>query len=198
MADEDTISPSEEYLNRLVEKAEVNREKYSIKYQYYQRLSDVLLFFVILLGTLVATISIADVNLFSGFIPTTLLQSAKNLITICGFFIFIFSIADRIWNVQGNKAQYEMGVKSSTEFIRICHRVKKIDLPNMSYDQIVDRMEYLQNHYTMQQYLLPLTSDGGFFLKGKKSYLLKKKASIELEDNPEMDIKPILKKLKRL
>jgi|GEM_PF-6039675 len=64
--------------------------------------------------------------------------------------IFIISIADRIYNIQGYITQYEMGVKSFTDFIRICHRVKKIDLPKISYDQILDRVEYLQTQYTMQ------------------------------------------------
>lgn len=198
MEEPEDSKPSDRYLNGLIQKAEINREIYSKKYRFYRIISSFLFFVVVLFGTAIATISIASNDLLSIFFSPDSIILIKNSVAISGFFIFILSIADRIWNLQGNMSLYEMGIKSTTEFIRICQRIRKVDMPSITDEEIKAKLEYVQSQYTMQQYLLPINDDDILFIKAKKRYLLKRKISESLDIDPDVDIKPVIKDLNKL
>lgn len=198
MAESENSTSSEKYLKGLIRKAEINREIYSWRYRYYRIISSYLFIIVVLLGTAIATISIAGNDLLSIFFSPDSIILIKNSVAFSGFFIFILSIADRIWNLQGNMSLYEMGIKSTTEFIRICQRIRKVDLPSMTDEEVIEELENLQSQYTMQQYLLPVNDDDVLFIRAKKRYLLKRKISESLDVDSDVDIKPMIKDLNKL
>ena len=71
-------------------------------------------------------------------------------------------------------------------------------MPSMTEDEITAKMENLQSQYTMQQYLLPVNYDDALFIRAKKRYILKRKNSEMLDNNPDADIKPMIKELKEI
>lgn len=181
-----------EQLHNYEHRAELMRQIYSDLYSKYKWRSHVLTVSIIFSSTIVAMAAVADATLFikllnfigipnSDYWVNNLLSAA---LIISGFGVLYLSLFDILTNWSDEYLKYESSVNLLTDLI---NSIKEIDdlirYEAISLDKVEFRVGEIKERYLLICKISPLVDDQDF-LNSKQKYLIKRKISKNLSDDP--------------
>lgn len=186
----------EHIIKDLERKANISREIHAYCSRKCKKRINIILIFTIILTIIITSLSLAWPQIMS------INDDGKNIfgiiVAISGWTVLFLSVSDRIFGLNERCAIHNHGVKILTDFIRVCHQFRHIDLKEKDDTENLLKLEALQHEYSQLNQLLPINDiNTSEFLKCKQKYLLKLEVSKKLDTNPYLDIDEAIKIKKR-
>ena len=184
-------------IKRYKHKAQLLRQIHSDQYSIYQSRSNLLNAGCIILATLITVISVANISDFLYFLYVYFetiidINFGKNVfsgaIALLSFMVLFMSLADLILGWRNKYMNHGSGVKLLTSFITATNEVETlIENDSLEDEQAKIKIEEMKKRYELIGEFLPLTPDQEF-LNSKQKYLIKRKLSEELDEDPCLNI----------
>lgn len=182
-----SVDTCKKEIKKLEDTANMVRDMHSYQFQKYERFLKVFSLVIIVSSALVAILAIADPRLF--FLGDSDVNPFRTIIAILGFIVFLFSLGDKIFEINGKVAKHEQAVKALTDFLLECRKFRNLDIESCSEEEINLKMDALNTTYSLINQMTPFAVfDDKDFIKGKKRHLEKVEISKKLSNNPHENI----------
>ncbi len=184
-------------IKRYKHKAHLLRQIHSDLYLKYQRRSNLLNAASIILATIITIISVANITNFINFLNYYLSLNIdvdfasgifSGAITLFAFIVLFISLTDLLLGWRNKYSNHESGVRLLTGFITSANEMEEmIENNSLEIEQAKIKIEEMKNRYILINEMLPLIPDQDF-LNSKQKYLIKRKISERMEEEPCISI----------
>ena len=181
----------------LQKKAELTRHFHSEEARRLKARIDAISISTVVVSLFIAIVALSGSN--TPFLENREDTFYAQVIAVSGFSVLVLSIWLRLRGYEHSWSAHRSAVIQITDFIRLAHKVRRVDLDGCGQLEASQIIERLRQSYSQLTHSLPeLNMSNERFLRSKKTLLLKIEASSLLDEDPGADIDSYLRSIRKL